>query len=85
MRQTKTVGYITQEAYKKGELHSEVRHEYIHGEVFAMAGASERHNRIAGNLFFQLRLTRQLVLVASQLTCTIYGCLLLSIFCVKRK
>jgi len=55
MRQTQTVGYITQEEYEKGELHSEIRHEYIHGEVFAMAGASERHNRIAGNLFFQLR------------------------------
>ncbi|MBK7704248.1 MAG: Uma2 family endonuclease [Acidobacteria bacterium] len=36
--------------YLDGELISEVRHEYLDGEVFAMAGASERHHRISLNL-----------------------------------
>jgi Uma2 family endonuclease len=36
--------------YLEGERFSEVRHEYIGGEVHAMAGASEAHNLIALNL-----------------------------------
>ncbi len=41
--------------YLEGEQCSDVRHEYVAGQVFAMAGAGEKHNRIAGNLFFHLR------------------------------
>lgn len=37
------------------EARSPVRHEYIAGEVFAMTGASIRHNIIAGNLYTALR------------------------------
>ena len=40
--------------YLEGERHSEVKHEYAAGQVFAMAGASERHNRIAGNMHAHL-------------------------------
>lgn len=39
------------EDYLTGEKSSDVRHEYIYGEVFAMAGASARHNIITGNIF----------------------------------
>jgi Uma2 family endonuclease len=46
---------LTLEEYVQGELHSEMRHEYVAGQVYAMASAGERHNRIAGNVFFQLR------------------------------
>lgn len=37
--------------YIEGENLSEIRHEYIYGEVYAMAGASDRHNIINGNIF----------------------------------
>ncbi|MFT5906382.1 MAG: Uma2 family endonuclease [Cryomorphaceae bacterium] len=37
--------------YLDGELVSDVRHEYIDGEVYAMSGGTRNHNRIAGNIF----------------------------------
>jgi len=43
--------YVSVEEYLEGELHSQVRHEYVEGRVYAMSGASVDHNRIAGNLF----------------------------------
>ena len=46
---------LSVDEYLQGELTSELRHEYIDGQVYAMAGAGERHNRIAGNAFFHLR------------------------------
>jgi Uma2 family endonuclease len=45
---------ISPEEYIEGELHSEVRHEYYAGRVEAMAGASDAHNIIAGNIFGEL-------------------------------
>lgn len=42
------------EEYIEGENLSETRHEYIYGEVYAMAGASDRHNIITGNIFGNL-------------------------------
>ncbi|MHB9021011.1 MAG: Uma2 family endonuclease [Halothiobacillus sp.] len=33
--------------YLTGEQHSELRHEYIDGQVYAMGGASDRHGLIA--------------------------------------
>jgi Uma2 family endonuclease len=45
---------LTPEAYLEGELHSDVRHEYVAGHVYAMVGASRAHNRIAGNLYTAL-------------------------------
>lgn len=46
---------VSPEEYIQGELVSEVRHEYIDGHVYAMAVASDDHNRIAGNIFGELR------------------------------
>lgn len=46
---------ISPEEYLAGETHAELRHEYIAGEVYTMAGAGEQHNRIALNVAFQLR------------------------------
>jgi Uma2 family endonuclease len=42
--------YISEFEYLEGEKISEIRHEYIDGEVFAMAGSSVQHNRIAMNI-----------------------------------
>lgn len=36
--------------YLDGERDGAVRHEYVAGQVYAMAGASARHNRIALNI-----------------------------------
>ncbi len=46
---------ISIDEYLEGETRSDIRHEYLAGEVYAMAGAGEKHNRIAGNFFFHLR------------------------------
>ena len=43
------------ETYLELEKSSEVRHEYVDGELLAMAGATRRHNRIAGNAYAALR------------------------------
>lgn len=51
----KTDEWISEEDYLQGELISEVKHEYIDGSVYAMAGASKNHQRIAGNIFGELR------------------------------
>lgn len=42
--------FIEVEDYLQGEQFSDIRHEYIEGQVFAMVGASDRHGLIAGNL-----------------------------------
>jgi Uma2 family endonuclease len=42
--------------YLEWESRAREKHEYVAGEVFAMAGASERHNRITLNIAFHLRL-----------------------------
>jgi Uma2 family endonuclease len=46
---------ISVDEYIEGELHSEVRHEYIGGQVYAMSGASEAHNTISLNLASAIR------------------------------
>ncbi|BAZ47541.1 hypothetical protein NIES4103_01420 [Nostoc sp. NIES-4103] len=50
-----TVNFLTVEEYLQLEQTSEIRHEYVDGEVFAMAGASEEHNLITGNIIALLR------------------------------
>src|SRR2546430_11541542 len=50
----KTTNWMSPQDYIEGERHSEIRHEYVGGYVYAMAGASDDHNRIAGNIFSAL-------------------------------
>ena len=40
----------TVEEYLALERESETRHEYLDGEIFAMSGASRKHNRISWNI-----------------------------------
>lgn len=37
--------------YLEGEEQADMRHEYVAGQVYAMAGAKLRHNQIAGNVY----------------------------------
>ena len=46
---------ITADDYLAGEVLSPIRHEYVAGEVFAMAGATEEHATIALNFASLLR------------------------------
>lgn len=46
---------LSPEDYLAGEAESQVKNKYVDGQVFAMAGANERHNRIAMNIAFHLR------------------------------
>ena len=40
---------LTAREYLAWEREQPVRHEFYHGEVFAMAGGSVRHNRLCGS------------------------------------
>jgi len=51
----KKLSYITVAEYLKGERGAEVKHEYVDGEVYAMAGESRRHNRITSNFILLFR------------------------------
>ncbi|HET7478239.1 MAG TPA: Uma2 family endonuclease [Rubrobacteraceae bacterium] len=44
-------GSLTVEEYLKMEETATVKHEYVAGTIHAHAGASSRHNLIAGNIF----------------------------------
>ena len=45
---------MTEEEYLQFERNSGFKHEFINGEVFAMAGASANHIDITGNVFYLL-------------------------------
>src|SRR5258708_26730796 len=46
---------LTPEEYLAFERRSPERHEYVDGELFAMGGASERHNQIVVNIGGEIR------------------------------
>ena len=46
---------ITTTEYLEGELRAELRHEFIDGRVYAMSGASRKHNEICLDLASALR------------------------------
>lgn len=46
----------TPEDYLDFEVNSEIRHEYINGEVIPMTGGTPNHNDIAGNLYILIKL-----------------------------
>lgn len=46
---------LSLDAFLDWEATQPERHEFVRGEVFAMTGASDRHNLVAGNLYMLLR------------------------------
>ena len=49
------LNYLTTEDYLENEKQSNVRHEYVDGQIFAMTGSSREHNLIATNIIALLR------------------------------
>ncbi len=47
--------YISIEEYLQAEKSSPIKHEYIQGQIYAMAGASDAHVTITANLVALLR------------------------------
>ena len=45
---------ITATEYLNGELKSDIRHEFVDGRIYAMSGASRKHNEICGDLYSSL-------------------------------
>jgi Uma2 family endonuclease len=45
---------FSQEEYLAMEKAAETKHEFFKGEIFAMAGASLRHNKLFSNLFIEI-------------------------------
>lgn len=54
MSAVRQLQFISVEEYLQGEPTSDVKHEYIAGQVYAMAGASWAHNLVAGGLYAKL-------------------------------
>jgi Uma2 family endonuclease len=52
---SQTEYYISTEEYLEGEKVSEIKHEYIDGQVYAMAGASDAHVTVSMNVSMLLR------------------------------
>jgi Uma2 family endonuclease len=46
---------MTVEEYIAFEEKSETRHEFINGQLYEMAGTTDRHNFVCGNIYIMLR------------------------------
>ncbi len=66
MSTAKVLNFVSVEEYLEGEKTSPVKHEYVHGRLFAFAGASDRHVRIVINL------TKRLDDISQQKGCQLY-------------
>ncbi len=54
MAKVKSADLITPAQYLENERTSEMKHEYVDGQTYAMAGASPNHGRISANLIRRL-------------------------------
>jgi Uma2 family endonuclease len=46
--------YVSPEEYLRPERQAEYKSEYLNGEIFAMSGASRKHNLVTGNIVGEL-------------------------------
>jgi Uma2 family endonuclease len=51
-----TVAHLSLEQYLEREIHASTKHEFVDGQLYAMAGATETHNIVCGNIVFFLQL-----------------------------
>ena len=56
MNQAAAEKFITEKEYLVFEAKSKIKHEYMDGEIFAMAGATRRHNLATTNVSTELNL-----------------------------
>ncbi len=49
MPQERSSDFLTKADYLKAEENSEIKHEYVNGKIYAMAGASPNHCKLTGN------------------------------------
>jgi Uma2 family endonuclease len=54
MASARPAPHLTVAEYLAYEKESPIKHEYVNGQIYAMAGTSVPHNRLAGNLFNRL-------------------------------
>jgi len=54
MSTARKLATISVDEYLSGELRSAIKHEYLGDVVYAMAGASNAHNMVKGNIFASL-------------------------------
>lgn len=54
MQTVEKTDFVTVEDYLASEEASEIRHEYLGGLVYAMAGETISHNRVKGNLYSRI-------------------------------
>ena len=54
MSNIKQKQHLTITDYLSQELTNEIKHEYVNGQAYAMAGASVNHGRVSGNFFGEL-------------------------------
>ncbi len=52
---SESADFLSPEQYLEREIKSPIKHEYIDGDVLAMAGTTDTHNTVAGNLFALIR------------------------------
>ena len=55
MTALRKITHLTEHEYLALELNADMRHEYIDGQLYAMAGASENHNLLSVNMASELR------------------------------
>lgn len=68
MRLNTAENRLSEADYLEGEQDGQIRHELIDGVAYAMTGASDKHNKISGNFFAELRN----VLKQRESPCTVY-------------
>jgi len=47
--------HLSVEEYLRRELSTDVKHQFIDGKIYAVDGASENHNLLAGNIFNEFK------------------------------